>query len=56
MAEDVASHSRIVSALEDSKPSDYKETMHNLLGMEEPDFYLMELFLRDMRLATTANG
>ena len=60
MAED-ARHSHIVSALEDSKPSDYMETIHDLLGTEEPDFYFMELFLRDMRphvqtaLANTAS-
>ena len=54
MAEDVARHSRIVSALEDSKPSDYKETIRDLLGTEEPDFYFMELFLRDMRLRVQA--
>ncbi|KAK5936326.1 hypothetical protein CgunFtcFv8_027837 [Champsocephalus gunnari] len=54
MAEDVARHSPIVSALEDSKTSDYKETMHDLLGTEDPDFYFMELFLRDMRLRVQA--
>ena len=46
MAEDITRHSRIVSALEDSKHSDYKETTHDLLGIEEPDFSFMGLFLR----------
>ena len=54
MAEDIAHHSRFVSALEGSKPSYYEETMHDLLGMEGPDFYFMELVLRDMRLHVQA--
>ena len=37
-----------VSALEGSKPSCYEGTMHDLLGMEGPDFCLVELVLRDM--------
>jgi len=54
MAEDVARHSRIVSALGDSKPSGHMETIHDLLGTEEPDFFFMELFLQDMRLHVQA--
>jgi len=51
MAEDDARHFHIVSALGDSKPSDHMETIHDLLGTEEPDFLFMGLFLRDMRPA-----
>jgi len=47
MAEDVARHSHIVSALGDNKPSDHMEMIHDLLCTEEPDFFFMELFLRD---------
>ena len=60
MAED-ARHSHIVSALGEGEPSDHMETIHDLLGTEEPDFLHMELFLRIMRphvqpaLANTAS-
>ena len=49
MTDDNARYFHIVSALGDSKPSDHMEMMHDLLGTEEPDFFFMELFLRDMR-------
>ena len=54
MAEDIARHSLIVSALGDSKPSGYMETIHDLLGTEEHDFFFMELFLQDVRLHVRA--
>jgi len=48
MAED-ARHSHIVSALGDGVLSNHMETIHDLLGTEEPDFLHIELFLRVMR-------